>query len=260
MHFPGGTQGLSPEEAGLHGCSLVDLDSDGVIRCRFLPTAPVRWENFQIDIDADTTFDQLVRRMQAACRELCGVPESPPKPQVKSLVAEYGDAADDDIEDSENSNDSATTDEGQLTIPSDQLHAQACFLRWTIRGDGTLFNSLSAEATQAELADWLDAASDWPLEVARLHRFRLLATEPVAARSTADDDNDQLDVPIEYFWRVDQAEPLGRSAWNDLGEEGAEQRERFARITAAAPRCDAEVVFSQARRRGWKWFKAGQAK
>ncbi len=250
MHFPGGTQGLSPEEPGLHGCSLVDLDSDGVIRCRFLPTAPVRWENFQIDIDDDTTFEQLVQRMQAACRELCGVPDSQPQ----SLVAQHGDAADDDeIAD-------AVNEEQQTSASNEQLHAQACFLRWTIRGDGPLFNSLSAETTQAELADWLDAASDWPLEVARLHRFRLLATEPVAERSTADDDSDQLDVPTEYFWRIDQAEPLGRSAWSDLGQEGAEQQARFARISAAAPQCDAEVVFSQAKRRGWKWFKAEQSK
>ncbi len=256
MHFPGGTQGLSPEETGLHGCSLVDLDSDGVIRCRFLPTAPVRWENFQIDIKADTTFEQLVQRMQAACRELCGVPETLPQPQQpQSLVAEYGDAADDDAEDS---TDNETN--GQRIASHQQLHAQACFLRWTIRGEGALFNSLSAESMQSELADWLDAASDWPLEVARLHRFRLLATEPAAARSTSDDDSDQLDVPTEYFWRIDQAEPLGRSAWSELGQEGAEQQEHFARINAAAPRCDAEVVFSQARRRGWKWFKAEQTK
>ena len=250
MHFPGGTQGLSPEEAGLHGCSLVDLDSDGVIRCRFLPTAPVRWENFQIDIDADTTFEQLVQRMQAACRELCGVPDSQPQ----SLVAQHGDTADDD------ESDDVADEEQQTAAPNEQLHAQACFLRWTIRGEGTLFNSLSAETTQAELADWLDAASDWPLEVARLHRFRLLATEPVAEHSTADDDSDQLDVPSEYFWRIDQAEPLGRSAWSDLGQKGTEQQARFARIAAAAPQCDAEVVFSQAKRRGWKWFKAEQSK
>lgn len=248
MHFPGGTQGLSPDETGLHGCSLVDLDSDGVIRCRFLPTAPVRWENFQIEINSATTFEQLVQQMQTACRSLCGVPESPTEPQ--SLVAEYGDAADSDDAD-ENLN-----DEHVSSALSEQLHAQACFIRWTIRGEGALFNSLSSDATQNELVDWLDAASDWPLEVTRLHLFRLLASEPVAARSTSDDDDDQLDVPTEFFWRIDQAEPLGRSAWSDLGQEGAVQKAHLARIKAAAPHCDAEVIFSRARRRGWKWFKA----
>ena len=252
MHFPGGTQGLSSEEAGLHGCSLVDLDSDGVIRCRFLPTAPVRWENFQIEITADTTFEQLVQQMQAACRDLCGIPESQPQPA--SLVAEYGDAAED------NTPDDSMENEQQAADPLEKLHAQACFIRWTIRGEGTVFNSLTADATQSELGDWLDAASDWPLEVARLHRFRLLASEPTTARSKTENDNDQLDVPTEYFWRIDQAEPLGRSAWSDLGQEGAEQQAHFARINAAAPQCDAEVVFSQARRRGWKWFKAEQTK
>lgn len=244
MHFPGGTQGRTPEESGLHGCSLVDLDSDGVIRCRFLPTASVRWENFDLDIDADTTFQQLVQRAQATCRVLCGIDS---KPEQGSLVAEYGDAAD------ENSESDATAKD-QAAV-SESLHAQACFLRWTIRGHGPLFEGLFKEEMQTELIEWLDDDVHWPLEVPRLHRIRLLAAEPAVARPKSDADDEQLDVPTEFFWRVDQAQPLGKSAWNDLGGDSSVERERFARIQAASSEGDAAVVFSLARRRGWKWFR-----
>lgn len=245
MHFPGGAQGLSPNETGLHGCSLVDLDSDGVIRCRFLPTAPVRWENFELAVDADTTFQQLVTLAQTACRELCGVTTKPI--EQGSLVAEYGDAAD-----GESTADAATQESSAIT---ETLHAQACFLRWTIRGHGPLFEALYREPMQAELIEWLDDDVHWPLEIPRQHLFRLVASESAVTRAESDSDEEQLDVPTEYFWRVDQAQTVGSSAWSDLGGDSTIERELFARIQGANPSCDASVVFSLARRRGWKWFR-----
>jgi hypothetical protein len=246
MHFPGGTQGLSPNESGLHGGSLVDLDSDGVIRCRFLPTAPVRWENFEISIDADTTFQQLVSRAQAACRELCGVASKPESHERGRLVAEYGDAAESDAP-------TETEDDGETTWV-EVLHAKACFLRWTILGHGPLFEAMFREEMQTELIEWLDTDTHWPLEVPRRHRFRLIAEEPAVVRAPTNDD-EQLDVPSEYFWRVDQGHAVGSSAWSDLGGNSAVERELFERVQSASPRCDASVVFSLARRRGWKWFR-----
>ncbi len=244
MHFPGGTQGLSPNESGLHGCSLVDLDSDGVIRCRFLPTAPVRWENFELPVDAETTFQQLVSRAQAACRDLCGVTSKPV--EQGQLVAEYGDAADGD----DSTADAVTQEPSAI---SETLHAQACFLRWTICGHGPLFEALFREPMQAELIEWLDDDVHWPLEIPRQHLFRLVASELAVAR--VESDEEQLDVPAEYFWRVDQAQTVGSSAWSDLGGNSTVERELFTRIQGAHPSCDASVVFSLARRRGWKWFR-----
>ncbi len=232
LHNPGGTQGLSPEESGLHGCSLVELDGDGVIRCRFLPTAPVRWENFEIEIEANTTLEQLVKRMQVKCCGLCGIEE-------QHQVGEVDDAS---------------SQEPSVSASAESLLAQACFIRWTIRGNGSLFNSLTTEQSQVELIEWLDAAADWPLEIPRRHLFRLLATARTEIRAAVDDESDQLDVPTEYWWRIEQAEVLGASAWSDLGQDDAEQCERLARVNVAAPGCDAEVVFSQARRHGKKWF------
>jgi hypothetical protein len=244
MHFPGGVQGLSPREPGLHGCSLVDLDSDGVIRCRFLPTAPVRWENFELSVDAETTFQQLASRAQTACRELCGVVTKPIEPG--SLVAEYGDAADGE----DSTSDAVTSESPAIT---ETLHAQACFLRWTICGHGPLFEAMFREQMQAELIEWLDIDVHWPLEVPRQHLFRLVASELAVARAESDDE--QLDVPTEYFWRIDQAQTVGPTAWSDLGGDSTVERELFARIQGANPSCDVSVVFSLARKRGWKWFR-----
>jgi DNA repair exonuclease SbcCD nuclease subunit len=245
MHFPGGTQGLSPNESGLHGCSLVDLDGEGVIRCRFLPTAPVRWENFELSVDADTTFQQLISRAQAACRELCGT--SPNSEERGRLVAEYGDAAD-----GESTKDSMTQ---EVTPSSETLHAQACFLRWTICGHGPLFEALFREQMRSELIEWLEDDVHWPLEIPRQHLFRLVASEDAVTRTESDSDEEQLDVPTEYFWRVDQAQTVGSSSWNDLGGDSTVERELFNRIQSAHPSCDVSVVFSLARRRGWKWFR-----
>lgn len=87
---------------------------------------------------------------------------------------------------------------------------------------------------QTELIEWLDDDVHWPLEVPRLHRIHLLAAEPAVARTESDADDAQLDVPTEFFWRVDQAQPLGKSAWNDLGGDSSVERERFAQIQAAS--------------------------
>lgn len=89
---------------------------------------------------------------------------------------------------------------------------------------------------QTELIEWLDDDVHWPLEVPRLHRIHLLAAEPAVARTESDADDAQLDVPTEFFWRVDQAQPLGKSAWNDLGGDSSVERERFAQIQAASRR------------------------
>ena len=89
-----------------------------------------------------------------------------------------------------------------------------------------------------------------------MHRFRLLAVNPVAATTEVADsgDDESLDVPTEFNWRVDQGQSVGAGAWSDLGEESSVERERLNRVQSVVRNADATVVFSQARRRGWNWF------
>lgn len=261
LHFPGATQGLSPDETDLHGCSIVDLDSDGVIRCRFLTTAPVRWENLEVETTDETTLEQLRQRMKRAFRTLCGLEStSIPEPSTDEmspiehggLVAEFGDAADDG--DSEQVVFNPPSRAG-IMEPFD-CQAEALFVRWTVRGHGATFESLIHESRQAELIDWLEAVVNWPAELQSLHGFRLLAANPVAASTDVADssDDDQLDVPTEFNWRVDQGQSVGADAWSDLGEESSVERDRLNRVQSVVRNADATVVFSQARRRGWSWF------
>ncbi|MFG0333602.1 MAG: exonuclease SbcCD subunit D [Maioricimonas sp. JB049] len=68
-HDPGSPQGLGPSESGIHGCTLVDVSSDGKARLTQLPTAAVRWESFSIDVDDSTSWETLVETMQLQLME-----------------------------------------------------------------------------------------------------------------------------------------------------------------------------------------------
>jgi hypothetical protein len=232
LHSPGGTQAMSPDEPGLRGCSVVELDREGVIRCRFVPTSSVRFEQLDLTVAEETTFEELVEAAQAACRARFGVPT---RSHTGRLVAEYGDA--DDGRTGQAANDGETVD----------LQAEACCLRWTIRGAGSLWESLQAESLQRELMDWINSDSIWPRETHCWHLFRMLATAlPPTSQEPGNDDDESLDVPKEFAWRVDQAESLGPASWSDL------DRERLETIAEAGVVCDPAIVFSRARQRGLK--------
>jgi len=68
-HHPGHAQGLSPAHRGPQGCTLVDVNSSRQIDCKFIPTAPVRWERLVVKVDAETTHTHLLERMRAALRQ-----------------------------------------------------------------------------------------------------------------------------------------------------------------------------------------------
>jgi DNA repair exonuclease SbcCD nuclease subunit len=229
LHSPGGTQALSPDEPGLRGCSVVELDSEGVIRCRFVPTSSVRFENLELTIADDTTFEELVEVAHATCRERFGVLTHS---HTGRLVAEYGDADDGNADDPASA--AATID----------LQAEACCLRWTIRGGGPLWESLQTESLQRELMDWIDSDSIWPREAHCWHLFRMLAAAPPTTSQEPTADDETLDVPREFAWRIDQAEALGPASWSDL------DCERLETLADTGVMCDPAIVFSRARQRG----------
>ena len=63
-HNPAGTQALAAANTGPHGCTLVEVSADGMIACRFIPTAPVRRENFALGIKPGETPGGLLTRMR----------------------------------------------------------------------------------------------------------------------------------------------------------------------------------------------------
>jgi hypothetical protein len=59
LHDPGGLQGLTADQVGPHGATLVEVDHQNVIQRTFVPTAAVRWERFEVEVDPATTLASL---------------------------------------------------------------------------------------------------------------------------------------------------------------------------------------------------------
>jgi exonuclease SbcD len=69
-HDPGPMQGRGPDQSGPRGCTLVTVEQDGTVRCDFLPTASVRWEQFRVGVPAPFDRAELLARCRARLDEL----------------------------------------------------------------------------------------------------------------------------------------------------------------------------------------------
>jgi DNA repair protein SbcD/Mre11 len=76
IHYSGTPQGRRPEEIGVHGCTLVQVDESRHIRTSLIPTDSVRWFNERIVVDKETTQNDLEMRMHERIHSLR---ESAPK-------------------------------------------------------------------------------------------------------------------------------------------------------------------------------------
>jgi DNA repair protein SbcD/Mre11 len=63
-HFCGTPQGRRPEEGGIHGCTLVQVDEQRQTRTSLIPTDAVRWVNERLPIDDNTTTEDLESRLR----------------------------------------------------------------------------------------------------------------------------------------------------------------------------------------------------
>lgn len=70
VHYPGATQGVSPDEAGPHGATLVTLEADGTIRTQPVATDVVRWETPLVEVEETTSVAELERRLVAQAEDL----------------------------------------------------------------------------------------------------------------------------------------------------------------------------------------------
>lgn len=67
-HDPGRLQCLDEFQAGIGGCSLVDVSSEGTIDIEHLTVAPVRWETIELDFDVDSDWTTSIANMVHALR------------------------------------------------------------------------------------------------------------------------------------------------------------------------------------------------
>jgi hypothetical protein len=70
IHDPGPTQAIRPLETGPRGCTLVSVDAAGTLERRFVPTAPVRFEQLSLSVTPEHTRDDLVLEMIAALERI----------------------------------------------------------------------------------------------------------------------------------------------------------------------------------------------
>ena len=64
IHYCGSPQGRRPEETGVHGCTLVQVDAQRQTRTTLIPTDAVRWLNERIAVDETTTREDLETRLR----------------------------------------------------------------------------------------------------------------------------------------------------------------------------------------------------
>jgi DNA repair exonuclease SbcCD nuclease subunit len=70
VHYPGTCQGRRPEEAGAHGCTLVDVDAQGQVRLSFLATDSVRWLSERLVLEEKTSREGLESLLRERLRAL----------------------------------------------------------------------------------------------------------------------------------------------------------------------------------------------
>jgi DNA repair exonuclease SbcCD nuclease subunit len=64
IHYCGSPQGRCPDESGVHGCTLVQVDGQRQTRTSLIPTEAVRWLNERLVIDASASREELETRIR----------------------------------------------------------------------------------------------------------------------------------------------------------------------------------------------------
>ena len=70
IHYCGTTQGRRPEESGVHGCTLVQVDEQCQTRTSLIPTDAVRWMGERLLVDETTTREDLEARLRQRMQAL----------------------------------------------------------------------------------------------------------------------------------------------------------------------------------------------
>ncbi|HEY4760790.1 MAG TPA: hypothetical protein VIH42_09445 [Thermoguttaceae bacterium] len=70
IHYCGSPQGNRPEETGVHGCTLVQVDENWQMRTSLIPTDAVRWISERILVDKETTPSDLETRLRERINSL----------------------------------------------------------------------------------------------------------------------------------------------------------------------------------------------
>jgi hypothetical protein len=64
VHYCGSPQGRRPEESGVHGCTLVQVDEQRHTRTTLIPTDAARWLSERVLVDEATSREELETRLR----------------------------------------------------------------------------------------------------------------------------------------------------------------------------------------------------
>ncbi len=69
-HYAGSPQGRCPEETGVHGCTLVQVDPGRKVRTKSIPTDVVRWCTESVSLDANAQRNDLQRELRSRMQKI----------------------------------------------------------------------------------------------------------------------------------------------------------------------------------------------
>lgn len=79
VHYPGTPQGRSPEENGVHGCSLVEIDGRSRIETQLVECDSVQWVRRELRLTASTSRRKMERQLVELTRDLLAETRSQPQ-------------------------------------------------------------------------------------------------------------------------------------------------------------------------------------
>jgi DNA repair exonuclease SbcCD nuclease subunit len=70
VHYPGSPQGRGPQDAGPHGCTLVEVQANRQLRLRFIPCDLVRWQHERVLVARSAVWDDVTTKLSERLHDL----------------------------------------------------------------------------------------------------------------------------------------------------------------------------------------------
>jgi len=181
IHYCGSPQGRTPDQPGVHGCTLVQVDAQNQARTVLIPTDAARWLAERITVEPATTREELEGRLRGRVESLLEQASVSPSGEAADAQAESGPAA--------------------------------LLISWTIAGRGALFAQLRRDGLAAELLERLrgDYASRRPAVWSASMEVELSETLPPEWDEQETIRGDVLRAVRQL--QMNPAEPIGLEAY-----------------------------------------------
>lgn len=69
-HYAGSPQGRCPREAGVHGCTLVQVEHGRKVRTKSIATEVIRWRSESLSLPAEANRNELQRQLRSAMQRI----------------------------------------------------------------------------------------------------------------------------------------------------------------------------------------------